>query len=101
MHNFYIGKFINIDAQWPGSTHDSHIFRSSEVSTFLETHHRGVKDGYRLGDSGYACSTTYLNPRKDSEEGFNAAHCRTSNNTELVFGWWKRRFHVLHSEIRL
>ena len=50
MHiNVYIGKFINIDAQWPVSTHDSHIFRSSEVSTFLETHHKDVEDGYLLG----------------------------------------------------
>ena len=106
MHiNVHIGKFINIDAQWPGSTHDSHIFRSSEVSTFLETHHRGVEDGYLLGDSGYACSrfllTPYLNPGNDSEEAFNAAHCRTRTTIERVFGWWKRRFHVLHSEIRM
>ena len=53
MHvNYNIGKFINIDAQYPGSTLYSYIFRSSEVDTFLETHHRGVEDGYLLGDSG-------------------------------------------------
>ena len=53
MHaNYNIGKFINIDAQLPGSTLYSYIFRSSEVGTFLETHNRGVEDGYLLGDSG-------------------------------------------------
>ena len=95
--NVYIGIFINIDAQLPGSAHDSHIFRSSEVSTFLETHHRCVEDGYLLGDN----SCAYLNPGNDSEEVFNAAHCRTRNTIERVFGCWKRRFHVLHSEIRM
>lgn len=99
------GKFINIDAQWPGSTHDSHVFRTSEVCTFLEENHRGVEDGYLIGDSGYACSrfliTPYLHPANLSEEAFNTAHCRTRNTIERVFGWWKRRFHVLHSEIKM
>eukprot|EP00105_Crassostrea_gigas_P033686 XP_011457145.1 PREDICTED: putative nuclease HARBI1 [Crassostrea gigas] len=99
------GKFINIDAQWPGSTHDSHVFRTSEVCTFLEENHRGVEDGYLIGDSGYACSrfliTPYLHPANLSEEAFNTAHCRTRNAVERVFGWWKRRFHVLHSEIKM
>ena len=81
----------------PGNTHDSHIFRSSEVSTFLETDHRCVEDGYLLGDGSYA----YLNPGNDSEKAFNAAHCRTRNTIERIFGWWKRRFHVLHSEISM
>eukprot|EP00105_Crassostrea_gigas_P036952 XP_019921100.1 PREDICTED: putative nuclease HARBI1 [Crassostrea gigas] len=99
------GKFINIDAQWSGSTHDSHVFRTSEVCTFLEENHRGVEDGYLIGDSGYACSrfliTPYLHPANLSEEAFNTAHCRTRNAVERVFGWWKRRFHVLHSEIKM
>uniref|UniRef100_A0A8W8IF33 Putative nuclease HARBI1 n=1 Tax=Magallana gigas TaxID=29159 RepID=A0A8W8IF33_MAGGI len=102
--NFFSrGKFINIDAQWPGSTHDSHVFRTSVVCTFFE--HRGVEDGYLIGDSGYACSmfliTPYLHPANLSEEAFNTAHCRTRNAVERVFGWWKRRFHVLHSEIKM
>lgn len=101
----FIGKFINVDAHWPGSTHDSHIFRASEVSAYLENHHRGVDDGYLLGDSGYACSrfllTPYLHPSNASQEGYNSAHCRTRNTIERVFGWWKRRFHVLHSEVRM
>ncbi|XP_061168264.1 putative nuclease HARBI1 [Saccostrea echinata] len=99
------GKFININARWPGSTHDSHIFRTSDVCLFLEGNHHGVEDGYLLGDSGYACSrfliTPYLHPANPSEEAFNAAHCRTRNTIERVFGWWKRRSHVLHSEIKM
>ncbi|XP_048740865.2 putative nuclease HARBI1 [Ostrea edulis] len=99
------GKFINIDAQWPGSTHDSHIFRMSDVSLYLESHNRSVDDGILLGDSGYACSryllTPYLHPATPSQEAFNSAHCKTRSTIERVFGWWKRRFHVLHGEIRM
>uniref|UniRef100_A0A8W8KXB9 Putative nuclease HARBI1 n=1 Tax=Magallana gigas TaxID=29159 RepID=A0A8W8KXB9_MAGGI len=99
------GKFINIDAQWPGSTHDSHVFRTSEVCTFLEENHRVVEDVYLIGDSGYASSrfliTPYLHPVNLSEEAFNRVHCRTRNTVWRVFGWWKRRFSVLQSEIKM
>ncbi len=30
------GKFTNIVARWPGSTHDSHIFRASVIKQQLE-----------------------------------------------------------------
>lgn len=75
------------------------------MCTFLEENHRGVEDGYLIGDSGYACSrfliTPYLHPANLSEEAFNTAHCRTRNAVERVFDWFKRRFHVLHSEINM
>ncbi|CAG2251694.1 HARBI1 [Mytilus edulis] len=99
------GKFINVDAQWPGSTHDSHMFRASDVSTYLQIRHRSIDDGFLLGDSGYACSkfllTPYLHPATPSQEAYNRAHTRTRCTIERVFGWWKRRFHVLHGEVRM
>ena len=58
-----------------------------------------------LGDSGYACSpfllTPYSQPQSQSEEQFNHAHKSTRCIIERTFGYLKRRFHVLHSEIRM
>ncbi|CAG2232254.1 HARBI1 [Mytilus edulis] len=48
----YEGKFTNISANWPGSTHDSHIFNTSNLCHYLETNNRGLADGLILGDSG-------------------------------------------------
>ncbi|XP_028413867.1 putative nuclease HARBI1, partial [Dendronephthya gigantea] len=46
------GKFTNIVAKWPGSTHDSHIFRTSSIGRNLEG--TNFENGVLLGDSGYA-----------------------------------------------
>ncbi|XP_071124039.1 putative nuclease HARBI1 [Mytilus edulis] len=49
------GKFTNIVVKWPGSTHDSFIFRNSDVGIHLDQNHRGFDvGGLLLGDSGYA-----------------------------------------------
>ncbi|CAG2257465.1 HARBI1 [Mytilus edulis] len=100
------GKFTNIVAKWPGSTHDSFIFRNSDVGIHLDQNHRGFDvDGLLLGDSGYACKpylmTPYLRPSTRHQERFNSAQTRTRSVIERTFGRWKRRFHLLHSEIRL
>ena len=58
-----------------------------------------------LGDSGYACTpflqTPYAHPQTRSEERFNGAHKTTRCLIERTFGLVKRRFHILHSEIRM
>ena len=99
------GRFIDLVAKWPGSTHDSHIFRTSHLRTRLETTHKGLQDGVVLGDSGYACKpyllTPYMRPSNEAQEKFNTAHKKTRTQVERAFGWLKRRFHVLHGEIRM
>ena len=98
--NTFSEKFTNIVADWPGCTHDSHIFNTSELCSYLERTHRGLLDGLHLGDSGYVCRpflmTPYINP---VERRYNSSQASTGLAIERTFGVWKRRFHVLHSEV--
>ena len=48
--------FLDVDARWPGSAHDSFIFRMSAVKAHLDATHRNVQDGIIIGDSGYTLS---------------------------------------------
>lgn len=92
-------------ARWPGSTHDSVIFRTSAVGRQLEGGSHGLEEGVLLGDSGYSCTqflmTPYNQPQSPSQEQFNRAHKTTRCVTECSFGLLKRRFHILHYEIRM
>ena len=49
-------------ARWPGSTHDSHIFRTSAVGRQLEGGSHGLEEGVLLGDSGYPCTKFLMTP---------------------------------------
>ncbi|XP_052809183.1 putative nuclease HARBI1 [Mya arenaria] len=99
------GKFMSINAVWPGSAHDSFVFKPSALGVHLETQHRGLEDGILLGDSGYACARYLLTPFRtadtDRKAAYNRAHCRTRVIVESTFGRWKRRFGILHGEVRL
>ncbi|CAC5421336.1 HARBI1 [Mytilus coruscus] len=98
------GKFTNINANWPGSSYDSHIFRTSQVCTYMEQN-GGWANGVLLGDSGYPCRpflmTPYQNPLLDHQKKYNRCHCSTRSVIERTFGRLERRFHILHSEIRM
>ncbi|CAC5404280.1 HARBI1 [Mytilus coruscus] len=98
------GRFTNV-TRWPGSVHDSHIFRCLQECTHLEESHLSVQDGLILGDSGYACRsflmTPYLRPTEPCHEKFNKAHMKTRCCIERTFGWWKKRFNCLHQGIRM
>ena len=94
--------FANVIVGWPGSTHHSHVFRTSNICTHLQINHRSLNDGVLLGDSGYACSpflmTPYTSARNAAQEAYNDAHAKTRVVIEQMFGRWKRHFHLLHSE---
>ncbi|CAG2185824.1 HARBI1 [Mytilus edulis] len=98
------GKFTNINTSWPGNAHDAHIFRTSQVCTHMERT-PNWESGILLGDSGYPCRpfimTPYARPANEDQTRFNRHHARTRCVIERTFGRWKRRFHVLHSEIRM
>ncbi|KAK4304156.1 hypothetical protein Pmani_023876 [Petrolisthes manimaculis] len=87
---------FNIIVNWPGSAHDSRIFRESDLCDALE---RGEYRGVLLGDKGYRC-TSYLftplrQPETARERRYNYAHTRTRNLIEWTFGILKTRFAVL------
>lgn len=96
-------KFQNIVCRWPGSAHDSNIFRNSRVRNEFEN---GLyNDSLLVADSGYAIKsyviTPLLNPQTPAESLFNEAQIRTRNPVERSFGVLKRRFPILALGIRL
>ncbi|KAK5648158.1 hypothetical protein RI129_003050 [Pyrocoelia pectoralis] len=95
-------KIRNIVARWPGSAHDSHIFRNSNLCAMFE---RGSYPGsFMVGDSGYGVKpyliTPLANPRTPGEILFNEAQIRTRNVVERQYGVWKRRFPSLAMGLR-
>ncbi|CAC5406367.1 HARBI1 [Mytilus coruscus] len=98
------GKFTHINANWPGSSHYSHLFRTSQVCTYREQN-GGWATGVLLRDRGYPCRpffmTPYQNAVQDHQKKYNRCHCSTRSVIERTFRRMKRRFHILHSEIRM
>ncbi|XP_050706066.1 putative nuclease HARBI1 [Eriocheir sinensis] len=97
-------KLRDMVARWPGSTHDSRILRESGLWDIFEQNLAGP-GCYILGDSGYPSKrwllTPYPRPQEGHQAAYNSAHKRTRSVVERGIGQLKRRFHVLHGEIRL
>ncbi|XP_071944610.1 putative nuclease HARBI1 [Antedon mediterranea] len=95
-------KFTNAVIRWPGATHDSRIFRNSELCTIFE---RGEVDGYLIGDKGYPLRpfllTPYFNPVHPHQQRYNRIHAVTRSIVERTIGVWKRRFRSMHEENRM
>ncbi|XP_050516612.1 putative nuclease HARBI1 [Diabrotica virgifera virgifera] len=93
----------NIVCRWPGSAHDSHIFRSSRIKEEFENGDFG--NSVIVGDSGYGIKpyliTPLANPRTPAENLFNESPIRTRNPIERCIGVWKRRFPVLAYGLRV
>ena len=89
-------RILNIVAKWPGSTHDSYIFSTSELSVLLETM---PDSGWLLGDSGYGLKpfllTPVFNPNSRGEQRYNDSHAKTRVVIERFNGVWKSRFRCL------
>ena len=120
------GRFLSVNSSKPGSSHDSTIFKDSEIGKSLKNGEFG--DGYLLGDDGYSNTpfflTPYSNPQNRAEvtigcasfislnncyffrcyfyqERFNVAHKCTRSIVERSFGMAKKRFHCLFGELRM
>ncbi len=92
-------SIMDVVARWPGSTHDSFIWRNSFLRHRLSSsHQRG--DAYLLGDSGYPLEPWLLTPyavpcSSPQEEIFNIFHTKTRSAIERCFGMLKSRFRIL------
>ena len=90
-------KIQNIVVRWPGSTHDSTIFKNSRLRARFESGEFG--DYVLVADSGYALKkyllTKLSHVNNAAENLYNEALIRTRNTVERSYGVWKRRFPVL------
>ena len=86
--------FLDIVVAWPGSVHDSRIFKNSCVYNRLLS---GELNCILLADNGYGiapfCLIPFLNPENEEEEHDNLVHKRARTTVERAFGQPKRRFH--------
>ncbi|KAJ3623608.1 hypothetical protein Zmor_004405 [Zophobas morio] len=94
-------RILNVNARYPGSTHDSFIWNNSNVLDFLQNlHTRGHSTYYVLGDSGYALRPWLMTPIQNvvpnTPEGrYNESQKRTRSIIERCNGVLKMRFRCL------
>ncbi|KAK0147347.1 putative nuclease HARBI1 [Merluccius polli] len=89
----------NVEAKWPGSVHDSRIYRECRLSNRFA---RG-KEAKALctqmcpGGSWLSIPALSVDPYPDPEpqQRFNVAHCRTRARVEMTLGILKSRFQCL------
>lgn len=99
----YNGVITSVNASWPGSVHDSRIFKNSEICAVMQkpVHSQSIL----LGDSGYGITPFLLTPYLQCENAmalnYNKLHCKARVIIEQTFGQLKRRFPILHYGIRL
>lgn len=95
-------QFTSVSAEWPGSVHDSRIWRQSAIRDVLS---QFVGAACLIGDSGYGISpwliTPFKPPRDDRQRHFNRLHARERVVVERVFGQLKRRFPIIGNCVRI
>ncbi|XP_055907138.1 putative nuclease HARBI1 [Eupeodes corollae] len=93
--------FTSVDISWPGSVHDSRIFKNSEIyQTLLES-----SSTILIGDEGYGITpflmTPYRNPVSAAEVNFNNILTQEKVIIERVFGQLKQKFPCLQYKLRV
>lgn len=91
-------RFVN--SSYPGSCHDSHVWKLSNVRKHVEEqYHLGGRNLF-LGDAGYPLEPWLLTPFRSpavgsSEARFNLAHAKARNIIERTIGILKNSFRCL------
>ncbi|KAB0805101.1 hypothetical protein PPYR_02071 [Photinus pyralis] len=93
--------FTSVDCQWPGSVHDSRIFKNSNIYNILRN---STEECVLLGDDGYPISPWMMTPWRNSatqeQQNYNNIFCRERVIIERCFGQLKSRFPILQYKIR-
>lgn len=93
--------FTSVSAEWPGSVHDSRIWRNSSVCRTL----RPFNNAVLLGDQGYGIEKCLMrpfrNPATPAEAAFNNLLKHERVIIERCFGQLKQRFPILQNTIRI
>ncbi|KAJ1194270.1 hypothetical protein NDU88_003559 [Pleurodeles waltl] len=92
------GLINNIVAKYPGSVHDSYIFRHCTINEHFQDGRYG--NGLLVADQGYGIQpwimTPFGNPSTAAERAYNDAHRRTRSIVERTFRILKSRFRCLN-----
>lgn len=95
-------RFLNVNARYPGSTHDSLIWRSSLANSFLRSAADAMESNWEyflLGDNGYPLQPWLLKPFDSPDTWaktvYNIRHRKLRSLVERAIGLLKARFRCL------
>ncbi|KAJ8917089.1 hypothetical protein NQ315_013008 [Exocentrus adspersus] len=93
-------QILHVNARFPGSSHDSYIWRNSNIEPILRNmYDRGIEGYFLLGDSGYPLRpwllTPLAHPQNEEEERYNETHRSARSTIERCNGLLKMRFRCL------
>ncbi|KAJ8929185.1 hypothetical protein NQ314_018134 [Rhamnusium bicolor] len=92
-------RIRDIFVGYPGSVHDSRVFRTSPL---CETLHEKCGNFFIIGDIGYPCLTNLLTPFKDRgqltrhQRNYNYKLSQNRYLVEHCFGYFKQKFRQLY-----
>ncbi|KAG5869229.1 hypothetical protein JTB14_035665 [Gonioctena quinquepunctata] len=98
---------MNVNANYPGSCHDSFIWRQSQIKFHLQNDYQnGQRNTWLLGDSGYPQQPWLMTPVYGAlphtpEKLYNYSHTLGRNCIGRVNGVLEGRFHCLLGERKL
>lgn len=93
--------FLNVNARYPGATHDAAIWELSTINNFLQRRYTEQNQTmWLIGDSGYPLQPWMMTPIPDAaantpEGRYTKCHVITRNIIERAFGVLKQRFRCL------
>lgn len=97
-------KILNINANFPGSNHDSFIWRQSRLKEFVDgLYNSGMRGHWLIGDSGYPLEPCVMTPILNAVEGspesrYNYRHAVARSCVERCIGLLKMRFRCILQE---